>query len=318
MIMTTTFFDRLTAVILGCATALILMGCESPLRAQTVAVMVNGEPITDYDIEQRGKLITLSTHKPTDRKQVIDELIDEKVKIREGKKFGIEPSVADIDQTYAAMSARMRISADQLTKSLESQGIRPDTLKSRMKADMVWTNLVRGRFKESLQISEKDVAAATAAEVKGDEKPDTQSFEYKMQPIVLIVPRGSEPAAVETRRKEAEALRSRIQTCDEANAFFKSMQNAAIQGAVTKTSADMPASLRELLDGTPIGHLTPPEVTKQGVEMVALCARNPTTVDTPKKKEIRDKMFAEKYEAKSKAYLRDVRGTAMIEYPEHR
>jgi peptidyl-prolyl cis-trans isomerase SurA len=319
MIMTTTFFDRLTAVILGCAAALILMGCESPVRAQTVAVMVNGEPITDYDIEQRGKLISLSTHKPADRKQVIDELIDEKVKIREAKKFGIEPSAADIDQTYAAMSARMRLSADQLTKTLESQGIRPDTLKSRMRADMVWTNLVRGRFKESLQISEKDVAAATAAvEVKGDEKPDTQSFEYKMQPIVLIVPRGSEPAAVETRRKEAEALRSRIQTCEEANAFFKSMQNAAIQGAVTKTSADIPASLRELLDGTPIGHLTPPEVTKQGVEMVALCARNPTTVDTPKKKEIRDKMFAEKYEAKSKAYLRDVRGTAMIEYLEHR
>jgi peptidyl-prolyl cis-trans isomerase SurA len=95
------------------------------------------------------------------------------------------------------------------------------------------------------------------------------------------------------------------------------MQNAAIQGSVTKTSADIPASLRELLDGTPIGHLTPPEVTKQGIEMVALCARNPTTVDTPKKKEIRDKMFADKYEAKSKAYLRDVRGSAMIEYREN-
>jgi peptidyl-prolyl cis-trans isomerase SurA len=63
-----------------------------------------------------------------------------------------------------------------------------------------------------------------------------------------------------------------------------------------------------LLDGTPIGHLTPPEVTKQGVEMVALCARKPTKVDTPKKKEIRDKMFAEKFEAKSKAYLQDIRG----------
>jgi peptidyl-prolyl cis-trans isomerase SurA len=49
--------------------------------------------------------------------------------------------------------------------------------------------------------------------------------------------------------------------------------------------------------------------------MVALCARDPTTVDTPKKKEIREKMFAEKYEAKSKSYLRDVRGAAMIEYP---
>jgi len=315
MIMTTSLFSRLSAVILGCATVLILMGCEAPLHAQTVAVMVNGEPITNFDIEQRSKLITLSTHKPSDRKQVIDELIDEKVKIREGKKFGIEPSASDIDQTYAAMSARMRISADQLTKSLESQGIRPETLKSRMKADMVWTNLVRGRFKESLQISEKDVDKAV--QVTGEEKPDTQSFEYKMQPIVLIVPRGSDAATVETRRKEAEALRGRIQTCDEANTFFKSMQNAAIQGSVTKTSADIPVSLRELLDGTPIGHLTPPEVTKQGVEMVALCARNPTTVDTPKKKEIRDKMFAEKYEAKSKAYLREVRGSAMIEYREN-
>ena len=288
------------------------MGWESPAHAQ-IAVMVNGEPITNYDIEQRGKLITLSSHKPADRQQVIDELIDEKVKIREGKKFGIDPSAADVDQSYAAMGARMRITADQLTKSLESQGIRPDTLKSRVKADMVWSNLVRGRYKESLQVGEKDVAAAVQ-EKGGDEKPDTQSFQYKMQPIVLIVPRGSAPDAVETRKKEAEALRGRIQTCVEANAFFKSMQNAAIKDPVVKTSADIPAPLREVLDGTPVGHLTPPEVTKQGVEMVVLCGRDPTTVDTPKKREIRDKMFAEKYEAKSKSYLQEVRKAAMIEY----
>jgi peptidyl-prolyl cis-trans isomerase SurA len=310
MIMTTTFFDRLSAVILGCATALILSG--SPSHAQTVAVMVNGEPITNYDIDQRSKLITLSTHKPADRQQVINELIDEKVKLKEGKKFAIDPSAADIDQSYTAMSARMRISAEQLTKSLESQGIRPDTLKARMKAEMVWSNLVRGRFKESLQIGEKDVEHAV--QNTGEEKAATQSFEYKMQPIVLVVPRGSDAAAVETRRKEAEALRARIQTCDEANSFFKSMQNAAIRESVTKTSADIPPSLRELLDGTPIGHLTPPEVTKQGVEMVALCARNPTAVDTPKKREIRDKMFAEKFEAKSKAYLAECRRSSMIEY----
>ncbi len=312
MTMTTRFFRRLSALILGCAAPRALMGCGSQVHAQ-VAVMVNGEPITNYDIEQRGKLVTLTTHKPADRQQVIDELIDEKVKIREGKKFGIDPSAADVDQSYGAMATRMRITSDQLTKSLESQGIRPDTLKSRVKADMVWSNLVRGRFKESLQVSEKEVAAAVQ-EKGGDEKPDTQSFEYKMQPIVLIVPRGSAPDAVETRKKEAEALRGRIQTCAEANTFFKSMQNAAIREAVIKTSADIPAPLREVLDGTPIGHLTPPEVTKQGVEMVALCARDPTTVDTPRKKEIREKMYTEKYEAKSKSYLQESRRAAMIEY----
>jgi peptidyl-prolyl cis-trans isomerase SurA len=312
MTMTTSFFHRLSALILCCASALVLTGWESPAHAQVV-VMVNGEPITNYDIEQRGKLITLSSHKPADRQQVIEELIDEKVKLREGKKFGIDPSAADVDQSYAAMATRMRITADQLTKSLESQGIRPDTLKARTKADMVWTNLVRGRYKESLQVGEKDVAAALQ-EKGGDEKADTQSFEYKMQPIVLVVPRGSAQDAVDTRRKEAEALRARVQSCAEANALFKSMQNAAIREPVVKTSADIPPSLREVLDSTPVGHLTPPEQTKQGVEMVALCARDPTTVDTPKKKEIREKMFAEKYEAKSKSYLQDVRRAAMIEY----
>jgi peptidyl-prolyl cis-trans isomerase SurA len=313
MIMTTTFFHRLSPRILGCATALILMGCGSPLRAQTVAVMVNGEPITNYDIEQRSKLDTLSTHKPAERQQVINALIDEKLKIREAKKYGVDPSGTDIDQSYAQMSSRMRLTSEQLTKSLESQGIRADTLKSRIKADMVWSSLVRGRYKESLQVGEKDVAAAVKVS-GGDEKPETDAFEYKMQPIVLLVPPGSAPATIEARQKEAEALRSRVQSCGDANALFKSMQNAAIREPVVKTSADMPAALRELLDKTPVGHLTPPEVTKQGIEMAALCDRKPTTVDTPKKREIREKMFAEKYEAKSKSYLQEIRKAAMIEY----
>jgi peptidyl-prolyl cis-trans isomerase SurA len=313
MIMTTpTVLDRLSSLILGCAAALILMGCGSPLHAQTVAVMVNGEPITNYDIDQRSKLNFLTTHKTPVRQQVIDELIDEKVKIKEGKKYGVDPTASDVDQSFAAMSTRMRTTPEMLAKSLESQGIRPDTLKARMKAEMVWTSLIRGRYPESLQVGEKDVAAAVQA--NGDEKLQTEAFEYQMRPIVLIVPRGSAPAVVESRVKEAETLRSRIQTCDEANSFFKSMPNAAIRETVTKTSADIPAVLREGLDKTPIGHLTTPEVTKQGVEMVALCGRKATTVDTPKKKEIRDKMYAEKYEAKSKSYLQEVRKAAMIEY----
>jgi len=309
-IMTTKSSHRLSTLVLASAGFLMLTGWTLPLHAQTVVVMVNGEPITNYDIEQRSKLNTLTTHKPSVRQEVIDELIDEKVKIKEAKKFGVDPTATDIDESFAAMSSRMRITPEQLAKSLEAQGIRTDTLKARIKAEMVWGSLVRGRFKESLQVGEKDVAAA----VQGDEKPDIESFEYKMQPVVLIVPRGSAPAAIEARQKEAEALRSRVQTCDEANAYFKSMQNAAIREAVVKTSADIPAVLREVLDKTPIGHLTPPEVTKQGVEMVALCGRNPTTVDTPKKKEIRDKMYVQKYEAKSKSYLQEVRKAAMIEF----
>ena len=211
MTMTITLPHRLSPLVLGFAAGLVLLGCALPAHAQSVAVMVNGEPITNYDIEQRSKLNFLSTHKQPERQDVVNDLIDEKLKIKEAKKFGVDPTGSDIDQAYASMSSRMRITPDQLTKSLEAQGIRPDTLKARIRADMVWSSLVRGRYKESLQVGEKEVAAAVEASGTGtDEKQETESFEYKMQPIVLVVPRGSAPGAIESRQKEAEALRARV------------------------------------------------------------------------------------------------------------
>jgi peptidyl-prolyl cis-trans isomerase SurA len=278
------------------ALVLAAIGCAAPARAQTVVVMVNGEPITSMDIEQRSKLTFMTTHKQPSRQDVINELIDEKVKIKEAKRFGVDPTSSDIDDSYKMMAARMRL----------------DTLRSRIKADMVWGSLVRGRYKESLQVGEKDVAAAVKG--SGEEKLEIEASEYKMQPVVLIVPRNSPPAAYEQRKKEADVLRERVTSCADANNYFKSMQNATIRPLVSKTSADLPESLRDMLEKTPVGHLTPPETTKQGIEMVVLCARDKTTIDTPKKKEIRDKMFVEKYEAKAKSYLQEVRKAAMIEY----
>lgn len=295
-------------LLLAISAGLILTGLPAPSRAQNIVVMVNGDPITDFDIEQRSKLDTLTTQKTPSREQVINELIDDKVKLKEGKKYGVDPGISDINQSYEGMAQRMRISPDQLTKSLETKGVRPETLKGRMKAEMVWTSLVRGRFKEKLMVGERDVAQAV-----GD-KLQIEGTEYKMQPIVLIVPRGSSPAFVETRHKEAETYRARVGSCEEANSLFRSTPNATIRDSVTKTTADLPEALRKVLDETPIGHLTAPEVTKAGIEMVVLCSRKPTMIDTPKKREVREKMYQEKYEKTQKVYLDDLRKAAMIEY----
>ena len=161
--MTIAFSSRLRALAI-CSLAVLASGAGLiPAQAQSIVVMVNGDPITDYDIEQRMKLNFLSTRKQQSRQEVINELIDDKVKIKEGKKFGVEPTASDVDQSFAGMGSRMRLNAEQLTKSLESQGVRPETLKARIKAEIVWTSLVRGRYKERLLVSDKDVAAAVAA-----------------------------------------------------------------------------------------------------------------------------------------------------------
>src|SRR2546430_16776532 len=107
MIMTTTRSHRLSVLVLTCAAALALASWALPSHAQTVAVMVNGEPITNYDLEQRSKLKFLTTHKPASRQEVIDELIDDKGKIKEGEKFGAAPIASAIEQSYTGMSVRI-------------------------------------------------------------------------------------------------------------------------------------------------------------------------------------------------------------------
>ena len=307
--MTASFFLRQVRTASFAAALLAVLGAGSSAMAQSVAAMVNGDPITNFDVDQRIKLVTLTTQKAPSREQALQDLITDKLKIKEGKKYGLDLSASDVDGAYGNMASRMRMNADQLSKTLEARGIRPDTMKLRIKADITWGNLVRGRFQSNLLVPEKDLAGIGET---GD-KPDTESFEYLVRPIVLLVPRGSPPATVEARRKEAELLRSRIQSCEEAQSLFRAMRDAAIRDQLTKTSADLPANLRELLDKTPVGKLTPPEVTKQGVEMVALCSRKPTKADTPAKRAAREKIYNEKYEAKSKAYLQEVRKGAMIE-----
>src|SRR6201747_1376518 len=123
MMTTTTLLQRLPRLIPGCVAGLVLLviGCGTPSYAQSVAVMVNGEPITNYDVEQRSKLDFLSTHKQPTRQEVIEELIDQKVKIKEAKQFSVDPSSSDIDGSFAEMSTRMRITPDQLNKMLETQ-----------------------------------------------------------------------------------------------------------------------------------------------------------------------------------------------------
>ena len=60
------------------------------VQAQQVLVIVIGDPITQFGVEQRMKLVQLSGQKAPDRQATIQELIDEKLKIQLLKKFVIE------------------------------------------------------------------------------------------------------------------------------------------------------------------------------------------------------------------------------------
>lgn len=280
-------------------------------KAQAVAVVVNGEPITNFDVEQRTRLITLATHKPPPRQQVIEELIDEKLKLQLLKRYAIEGVDKDVDNAFANMARRMRTTPKQFAENLEKQGVRPETLRSRMKADLVWTQIVRSRYQSAFQFTDKQVQARL--EEKKPEDAGLVGYDYSLRPILLVVPRGSPASATEARKKEAEALRARFENCTRDLPIARAMGSVAVRASITKSSADLPAPLREILAKTEIGHLTPPETTAEGIQLYAVCSRKQSDT-TPAQSEIRNQMYHEAFEAQSKKLLKELRSQAMIEY----
>ena len=294
------------------AAACVFAALAAPSRAlaQHVVLIVNGEVITDYDIDQRTKFNTLSTHKTPARQEVIEELIDEKLKVQIARRYKLDITDSDVDSSYGDMARRMHLSADQLTQTLAQNGIDSKTLKARVRADLNWQYIIRGKFQSSLQVSEKSVLDEIETQKKSD--GGDVGYDYTLRPILFVVPHGN-TALQESRRKDAEALRARFSACDTGLLFARSLRDVAIREPITKNSSELVPALRQILDKTEVGHLTPPETTAQGIETFALCEKKETKSETPEKRQARDKIFSEQFQAKAKNYLRELRRQAMIE-----
>jgi peptidyl-prolyl cis-trans isomerase SurA len=298
---------RRAAAMAALAAALLCAGRE-PARAQIVAI-VNGEPITATDIAQRTKLVQLSTHKTPSRQEVLDELIEDHLKIQLSKRYIAEVPKREIETAFATISRRAGMSPQQFQQALAQSGISAEALKARIHADFVWGQIVRGKFQGSLQVGDKDVFVA----LKEKNKEDVAGTEYTLRPIVFLVPRGAAPAVYEARKRDADALRGRFSGCEDGVRLAMGVPDVAVREMVRRQSADLGAPQREVLDKTEVGRLTPPEITLQGVETFAVCGKQPTTSDTPSRRAVRDEMFNERYQTLSKKFLKELRSQALIE-----
>jgi peptidyl-prolyl cis-trans isomerase SurA len=76
-----------------------------------VVVVANGSPITELDIQQRSKLIITSTpnHKAPSRQEVINDLIDDRLKIAKAKTYSFEVAEEEVDAAFENMAKRQRI-----------------------------------------------------------------------------------------------------------------------------------------------------------------------------------------------------------------
>jgi len=284
----------------------------TPALAQQVVVVVNGDPVTAVDIAMRSKLIQLSTHRAPTRQEALDELIDEKLKLQIAKRYRLDITDSEVDSSFNSIASRAGNTPQQFSASLMREGISVDSVKTRLKADMGWQQIIRGKFQANFQIRERDILDTLQAGRKEDQP--AVGYEYTLRPILLIVPRGSPEAVVADRMREAEGLRTRFQSCDEGIRLARALKDVAVRDPVFRTSGDLTAQMREILDNTQEGRLTAPEVTKQGIELFAMCNKRQTNSELPGKREAREKILQERFVDQGKRYLKELRAGAMIEY----
>jgi peptidyl-prolyl cis-trans isomerase SurA len=291
--------------------AVSLAAVPAVANAQVV-VVANGSPITELDIQQRMKLVVTSTHTNPTRQEIINDLIDDRLKIARAKVYSLEVTDAEVDTAFEGMAKRQRITPQQFAQVLERAGISANTVKARIRAELTWSQLVRGKFSSSLQVGESDVANALRGRTETDSS--AVGYVYTLYPVMYVIARGSTEAVMDAKRREAENLRSRFTTCTEGLALARALRDVAVREPINRSSSDLAPQLRELLGNMQVGRLTTPEVTEQGLQMFALCEKKESASESPTKREVRDELFTKRFESESKKFLEEIRKSAMIEY----
>lgn len=297
---------------LVCAAVAAALIVPAAADAQVV-VLANGSPITELDIQQRTRLIASSTHKTPSRKQVIDELIDDRLKIAKAKSYGLAASDAEVDKAFNNMAQRQGVTKEQFTQFLARAGVSPNAVKARIRAELIWGQMIRGKFSASLHVGDAEILQAMRAR---DEKTDLSDvgYLYTLYPITIVIPDGSSGALVAEKRREAENLRARFTNCKQGLVIARSLRDVAVRDSITRSSADLPQQTRDLLGKLAIGRLTESEMTSQGLQMFALCNKQQTKTESPLKRQIRQELYSKRFEAESKKFLEEIRSSAMIEY----
>jgi peptidyl-prolyl cis-trans isomerase SurA len=285
-------------------------GLSKPTGKSSIAVLVNEDPVTLYDIQQRVKLMRLGGAQASE-KTATDELIDETIMLYEGRKRGISVPQQQVDNAFASIGENMKLKPPQLAQALGSQGIDAETLKRRLRAQITWQYLVQRHTQLTAKVTSNDVMNALLA--KGDPSQLTIT-EYILQQIIFIVPKDSPPAAYTQRRREAEAFRQRFQGCDKSLSQAKDLRGVVVKDIGRRDTTQLNGPQGDVIKKTPVGKTAPPTQFDEGIEVMAVCATRDVQSNAGARAEVTNDFYLKQSKDLGKDYLAELRKGSIIEY----
>ena len=276
-----------------------------------VVALVNGDPITALDVVQRMRLSELMMHKAQSRQDALEELINEKIKLQQARNLKIEITDAQVDKVFAGMAQRTSRKTAEFAAALTQAGIDMPRFKTRLRAELGWRQVLEQRAPGVFQVRDADLVAILMAH---GEAAQTKATEYSLQQIIFVVPRNAPDAVRTARMKEAEALRSRFSSCEQDMTLAREVREVVIKEPIVRLSTDVAVQYKQLLDRTPDGKMTPPEITATGIEVVAVCSRKEVVADVSSRREFKEELLTKRLAEHEKYLLDYFRKQSIIEY----
>lgn len=132
--------------------------------ASAVAAIVNDTVITTYDVEQRLKLMIISSGGrinpqvlPQLQDQAVRDLVQEQLKLQEAKKFELEAPASAIDSELRGMAGQSNLTVEELEKTLLADGVGLQALRNQIASSIVWPELVQGRYGKRARVTDDEV-----------------------------------------------------------------------------------------------------------------------------------------------------------------
>ncbi len=295
---------------LACAVMFVLLAgfcVPAPAQAQGVLALVNNRPITSFDVEQRIRIAALTERRRLDRKSALRELVDDQVKLIEARRVGYRVTDEGVETEYVKLAKGNRQTEREFSDALQKAGLQPSALRDKIRADLAWTVLLRDQSRRGSQVTNSELE--TALEEK--RRKTGMITEYTLQQIVFIVPPGSNPAE---RERAASAARAKFTSCETGIDELRQMKDVAVRGTVVRSSEDIAPQLKQLLDKTPVGRLSPSSRTSQGVELVAVCDKRERESASASRSNVAVDLSEKKITENSKGYLEEIRKKVEITY----
>ncbi len=283
--------------------------------AQTsIVVTVNGNPITNYDIQRRLAFLRLQQKQGNLVAQAKKELIDEKLKNIEIKRRNIEVSNDEVDRAFENFATQNNMTIDQLNQILIQTEITVQHFKDYIRGQIGWGRLVSARYQaETGMISEQEAVRRILK--NGGVKPSTN--EYTLQRIVFVIPAHRRSEIFERRQREASNFRAHFRGCANAHNQARGILDVTIRHLGKFLEPQLPNAWEQAILETPAGKMTKLQETSDGIEAIAVCKIKRVSDDYVARLifSLQDskKRSPQKLEELSDKYLEELRRVARIQ-----